>query len=384
MNLTAVLFWLALGALEALQTFVRMRMAGASLHDAIQTAVIGPGAAYAALAIMTPVVLSLGRRFPLEHPRFLRHFAIHTGAALLFPVCHQVLTALAVPLMGATEMPGITLPTLLARWIVAYFTIDVLRYWAIVALYHVARYRERSLTRELEAHQYRAQAHALQASLVQARLETLTQQLQPHFLFNALNAISGFVLREEPERAATLLSHLADLLRVSLRKSEPEVPLSSELDVVRSYLALECARFGPQLTITWEIQDQALDKRLPAFVLQTIVENAIRHGVGSVSGIGHVRIAAAVVKDHLVLEVADSGAGFQLDADGLPAADGIGLPNTRQRLAQLYGAHASMTFENPAQGGAMVRLSVPITSVVPHRPVTAIVPEPSLTARFPI
>jgi two-component system, LytTR family, sensor kinase len=215
------------------------------------------------------------------------------------------------------------------------------------------RYRERErAAAALELEQAR-----LRASLSEARLETLQMQLQPHFLFNALHAISTLILKGDTRGANEMLSHLSRFLRMTLdRADSPTVPLAAELDALDAYLRIQRERFRDRLHVTMEIDERALSAAVPNLVFQPLVENSIRHGIGSEIGSGTILVRAAVAGDRLALEVEDDGRGLP---DGTVPANGIGLANVRERLEQLYpGTHEFALRERPG-GGTIARIVIP-------------------------
>jgi LytS/YehU family sensor histidine kinase len=225
-------------------------------------------------------------------------------------------------------------------------------YWIVVsattAVLHSRRARERE-RRSLE----------LTASLAQSRLATLRAQLQPHFLFNSLNAISTLVHRD-PHAADEMIGNLSDFLRLTLEHSEAqELPLRSELEFVRRYLAIEQVRFGDRLRIIEEIPEHTLDFLVPVLLLQPLVENALKHGIAPKRGLATLRITATRSADHLVITVDDDGVG--LSAPTTPSS-GIGLSNTRSRLRELHGTQADLTLENLPSGGTRATVRLPVRS----------------------
>lgn len=207
----------------------------------------------------------------------------------------------------------------------------------------------------LQAERERAlRAEALAQS---ARLEALRYQLNPHFLFNALNGISALVVSGRGADAATMIARLADLLRSTLDRPDGDVvPLSVELDVVRKYLDVEQARFADRLHVDMAIDGPALKARVPALLLQPIVENAVRHAVAPREEGGRIAIAAERVGGRLRLVVEDDGPGL---ASTGAVEDGVGLKNTRERLAHSYGDAQALTLERGGLGGLRVKIELP-------------------------
>ncbi|MBN8245823.1 MAG: histidine kinase [Verrucomicrobia bacterium] len=231
--------------------------------------------------------------------------------------------------------------------------LDGLAFVTLVGIAQAIHFRRRLGERE-------AQAVALESRLVQARLHTLQAQLQPHFLFNALNGIATLV-RRDPRTAEEMLASLSELLRASLSGSGcQEIPLRDELDFLERYLELQQMRFGDRLTVERDIAPGTRECLVPALVLQPLVENAIRHGIEPSSHPGRVRIAARCADADLVLEVTDNGVGLSGAGRG-PASPGggLGLSSVQERLAGLYGERQDFRLEEGPDGGVQVRIRIP-------------------------
>jgi len=194
----------------------------------------------------------------------------------------------------------------------------------------------------------------LEATLAKSRLEALTMQLQPHFLFNALNAIAALV-HKNPDAADEMLAALSDLLRLTLETSrEQELPLRRELEFVERYLMIEHVRFGDRLQFELDVAPETEAALVPTFLLQPLVENAVRHGLEPRSGNGKLVIRARRDNGSLRLSVEDNGVGL---SDGKPGREGIGLANTRARLHELYDGAANVELRN--RDGLTVELTLP-------------------------
>jgi sensor histidine kinase YesM len=222
-------------------------------------------------------------------------------------------------------------------------------YWVVVGLAIAAVFYRRSRQRELHASQ-------LETRLSEARLDLLRRQLQPHFLFNSMNAIAELI-HENPDRADRMLSGLSDLLRESLHASgRQKVPLRDEIALTRRYLDLHAERLGERLRVRIDVPDECLDLAVPHFVLQPLVENAVVHGIAPAESGGWVRVAATRHTDSLVLTVEDSGEGL----GGVDVAHGVGLSNTRARLDGLFGTRAVLAVRPRPGGGAIATIQLPI------------------------
>jgi GAF domain-containing protein len=210
-----------------------------------------------------------------------------------------------------------------------------------------------------EAHEHELRTSQLEVRLTEARLEALRAQLNPHFLFNALNTIAMLVRREANADALRGIVGLSQLLRQVLdRREAAEVGLGEELALVEHYLAIEQLRYRERLQVEIEVKPETLEARVPSLLLQPLVENAVRHGVGARNQAGHVRIAGRRLGDRLRLEVRDDGPGFP--PGWTPRSGrGLGLANTRERLLGLYAGNQRLELGNAPGGGALVAVTIP-------------------------
>ena len=227
------------------------------------------------------------------------------------------------------------------------FYSDVWMYFPLVWLQNLRDYYRQFREREVTAAR-------LEAQLTRSQLELLRNQLRPHFLFNALNSVSA-LMAEDAQAAEDMLADLSYMLRESLRGSaNQEISLRQELDLLTAYMRIQHRRFEDRLEINTDVEPACLEAQTPSFLLQPLVENAIRHGIAPLSRIGRIEIAAGHLDGHLVLRVTDNGSGLAPDFK-----EGIGLSNTRQRLAQLYGPGQSLQVRNNTDQGVTVRISIP-------------------------
>ncbi len=297
-------------------------------------------------ALFTPAICWLSQHFRFERQTWLRALAVHVPSVLVFSVAHIAALEGVQWWMAASE--GITLDwwSEVKRSAVLNFDWEMMTYWAIAGISHAVLYYRESRDRAVRASQ-------LETRLVAAQLKTLQQQLQPHFLFNTLHAISALMHRDV-EAADRTLMRLSDLLRMTLDSlGQQEVTLKSELEFLSKYLEIEQTRFADRLVVRFEVQPDALDTLVPNLLLQPLVENAIKHGVAKKAGPGHIDITARRDHDKLWIEVRDDGAG--LSDSGLNALQkGIGVSTTRARLQHQFGADYRFEFHRLAQGVAVV------------------------------
>ena len=318
------------------------------------------------VAALTAGVLWLGRRFPLERRHWPRRVALHLVCSIGFSLLAVALDSFALVKM---DLFPLTLknnfremfPTIM----VLGFHGNVITYWTVLAVQHGLRVYRRYQEREKEALRLELHASELKAQLVNAQLAALKMQLQPHFLFNTLNAIMVLVRQQKGPQAEEMLVRLSDLLRCVLDDvAEQEVPLRRELEYLELYLAIEQVRFQDRLRVELSVAPEALDAAVPQMGLQPIVENAIRHGIGRSSAAGRIAISAARRGGMLEIEVKDDGPGLAAGESGAAGAvAGIGLANTRARLRQLYGDGARLEVCNGAGGGAVATMLVPYHDV---------------------
>ena len=315
-----------------------------------------------AWAVLVPGMLWMARRYRFGRHTWPKAAAMHALAVIAFTFAHAVLTiAMRVPIQSYFDRPAGFLASFQELFFL-YFDWEMMTYWAIVGLSHAIDFHNEAQERELTTAQ-------LQTRLAEASLQSLQRQLHPHFLFNTLHTISALMHRD-PEAADAMLAQLSDLLRLTLeRVGTQEVALKEELDFLEKYLEIEQTRFGERLQVKLDIHPDTLDAAVPNFLLQPLVENAVRHGIAQKIGGGRVEISARHDGDELVLVVRDTGPG--LSAEKRTALrTGVGLSNTRSRLQHLFGDRHRFEFDEPAGGGLAVRIAIPFALDPESRPDT--------------
>lgn len=296
-------------------------------------------------AALSPVVVRILRRWPL-HPISVSSGFLHFGASLVFSLVHLILhLSLAFILTGSPTLPGGS--STILQQAVHNYPLGVLAYWIIIAIDSTTNYYERYDREQLRSSQ-------LQAQLAEAHLRTLQMQLQPHFMFNALNSLSDLVI-SEPKAALRLIARLGDFLRLTLQNSGAQwVSLRREVDFLDAYLEIERVRFADRLRVVFELDPESLDSEVPNLILQPLVENAVRHGVASHIGPALIRLSAKRRGDILRIEVRDNGPGMPDNV-----REGLGIGNTRERLQQIYGSRYSFKVDNQVEGGVAAFFELP-------------------------
>ncbi len=301
-------------------------------------------------------VLSIGivwfcGRNRLEPGRVWRWVLKHLGAGLVFSAAYIVTTSWLLAGERSVQTGEIlTFSFLVKKLAIHYCVMNLMMYWIVVFGHLGWHYYQRFRERELQTAELRRQ-------LTEAKLEALRMQLNPHFLFNTLHAISALI-HENPEAADRVVARLSELLRLSLDQSKPqEVPLCEEIGFLDRYLEIEQTRFSDRLEVQKQIESSVNDALVPYLILQPLVENAIRHGIEPREESGRISIQARRNNGTLELRVTDNGPG--LGAGQAAPAEGIGLSNTRSRLSHLYGKDYRFELHNADGGGLEARIDLP-------------------------
>ena len=308
-------------------------------------------------APLIPFIVLLARRFPFTGGRVWRALAIHGPGAIVASLLQIAAFAASSAIVRQVRFGTGSFEDALRTGFAFKFHTGVVVYGALVLGVQAMLFSERSRSEQLR----RAE---LDRRLAEAQLRILQTHLQPHFLFNTLNAIAATV-RSDPDAAERMIVLLGDLLRTALRhRDEQELSMREELAFLQMYVDIQKLRFGSRLGVEVSVAPQTLDARLPSFVLQPLVENAIRHGVASRPGPGRVRLDGRLSDGRLEIDVTDDGPGPGPSAtagvEGDGERTGLGLSNTRERLRLLYGDACECRLECAPGGGARVHLSLPL------------------------
>jgi sensor histidine kinase YesM len=303
--------------------------------------------------IATPAIIWSADRWPINRQRWRHRVLLHLSIATAFIVSLNIVgPMLAWLILGRPSTFGVVLRQGVLGLISA-FHLALIVYAFILGAGHYLRTLDIRRSEQLRAER-------LRADLASAQLRALTLQLQPHFLFNALNAVGALIITERNREAFEVVGRLGELLRALLAiEHRDEVSLREELELVEAYVSIEQARLGERLRVTWNVGPDLASAQVPPMLLQPLVENAIRHGIARSSNGGSVVIDATKAGTRLALVVADDGP----DMPNAPARDtteraGVGLENTRQRLAHLYGDDQRLDLSRDA-GWTCVRVELP-------------------------
>jgi signal transduction histidine kinase len=350
--------WLVPALLSGFDTYMQDRLEG---RAAEWRWVIFNGVDWLLYAVLTPVVFRASRRFPLRRPHIAGRVAIHIAGALAMCVAWAAMgSALRLAIFPRTADLTVYKVWLgFVSWVFTTLPFGVGVYFALVGIQHSFFYFAQARERE-------TQAARLAAQLSEARLGALRMQLNPHFLFNSLNAITVLVRDGDTGDASRMLELLSGVLRQVLQTDRGhETSLAEELDFLKRYLAIEQVRFSDRLRPRVEIDASIARAAVPRFLLQPLVENALRHGIARRGDAGLVEIAGRREGETLVLTVRDDGPGLEEMAG---SAGGVGLSNTRERLEALYGERASLTVANAEGGGAIATVRLPYHETTETQP----------------
>jgi two-component system LytT family sensor kinase len=313
---------------------------------------------YYSWVFLAPLVFRLEDRFPAARGHWPRNLAILTAASLGMAYLGYELSNL----MNAATSLAYGLPILISKpyWAIPgrELGIHLQLYWSMVLTAYVIRKFIRARERERVASRLALEKAQLEMDLRRAELDVLRMRLNPHFLFNTLQNISVLVAHDQ-DTAGKMLTRLGDLLRAAFRRDvQPESTLSAEIELTKAYLEVEKMRFDDRLSITVDLNAGVKEAMVPVFLLQPLVENALKHGLQCVKGVGSIYIGSVRDRERLILTVADNGSG-------LPAATldeielGVGLGSTRERLLRMYPNSHEFSVRRLTEGGSEIRIVLP-------------------------
>jgi two-component system, LytTR family, sensor kinase len=304
--------------------------------------------------ILAPAVFFLAEKFPIKRGNIGKNLLIHLVAAIGVALIHLSLIVIFRHVFLRGINSPFTFVETFQRLLLSNINFDFLGYWILVAFAHFRDANRRYLEREKEAAQIAVKAAQLETQLAQSQLNSLKMQLHPHFLFNTLNSISALI-HDDAKTANEMLVRLSELLRIALNSEKMQkVSLKEELEFLQSYLEIEKMRLQDGLTVHFEIEKETLDAKIPNLILQPIVENAVKHGISSLSEGGKLLIKSRLENGFVELSVKDNGVGIK---DSAIKSNGIGLKNTQERLEKIYGENH--TFEIILDDGVSVKIKIP-------------------------
>lgn len=368
-----ILFWVFIGVISALQAHVSARMEGApiSLWESVGRQI----PLWAFWIFVTPLIVWLVRAVPIDRSGWARAVGVHVTAALAATALHALWLVAINHLLDVISQDTWTIWLLFRMIFIGRLYVDILTYGAILGGIVAFDYHDRLRERELRGSR-------LETRLARARLDALRMQLNPHFMFNALNAIAAQVRGGRGAVAVSMLGGLGELLRYALDSDEDRlVPVWQEIAFLERYFELEQIRFGDRLEVSVEVDPDAEVALVPPLLLQPLAENAVHHGIarrddgrgaGEEGGPGRIWVRASKEGDGLAISISDNGGGLEAAAPSVAIGDGaagvasaregVGLRNTRERLLELYGdQHRFDVGERPG-GGVRVELRVPFSA----------------------
>ncbi len=349
-----VAIWGGIGLFDATQNVFVMRAEG--MHHYWSRLFFTLLISWLPWLLATPLVLRLGRRHPPAKWRRAATWAAHLGACGAIGLVYSVWVAMWESWLNpwALSQPDPFRELWLHKFSGGLLS-DVILYSVILLVGHLIDSREKLALQQTETAR-------LSEQLSKAQLNALRRQIEPHFLFNTLNAIAGLVREQRNDAAVSMIAGLSDFLRRVVEDSDrQQVPLGEELEFTQKYLEIQKARFAERLQFSVEVPAELLSAQVPSLILQPMVENAVKHGIAKRVHGGAIRIAASRSNGTLTLSVYNDGPS--LPAGWETSAPGIGISNVRTRLQSLYGEGFDLRLRNRKRGGVEAAVSVPYVSV---------------------
>jgi two-component system LytT family sensor kinase len=351
--------WFGFALVDAMDTVLVMR--GEGMHHAWTKLFVTTMVSWLPWALSTGFVLRLGRRFPPVQLRPLGTWVAHLGACaaigLIFSAWRTWLDFAFNPYAYSSQ-PGPFAHIWFDKFYNGILTFLVL-YAAMVTVSYVLDSRERLAVQ-------RTETARLNELLSKAQLDALRRQIEPHFLFNTLNAVAGLVREGRNDAAVGMIAGLSDFLRRVLQDStQQQVPLGEEMEFAQKYLDIQKVRFADRLQLSVDVPRELYPAQVPSLILQPMVENAVKHGIAKRAQGGAIRIAASRSEGVLTLRVSNDGPS--LPEGWETARPGIGMSNVRTRLESLYGDAFELSMRNQDAGGVEVSVSLPFAVALPGR-----------------
>jgi two-component sensor histidine kinase len=349
--------WSGVGLFEATQTVFVMRAEG--MHHAWTYLFLTLLFSWLPWGLATPLVLRLGRQYSLTRWKRVSPWGVHLAACAAIGVVSAAWTASMEMLLNpwALSPPPNAFAPLFSKKLSNGLLADLILYSTILLVSHMLDSRDRLALQQTETAR-------LNEQLSKAQLNALRRQIEPHFLFNTLNAIAGLVREKRNDAAVSMIAGLSDFLRHIVEDSErQEVSLGEELEFVQKYLDIQKVRFAERLQFSVEVPEQLLPAQVPALILQPMVENAVKHGIAQRVEGGAIRISASRANGFIILSVYNDGP--KLPEGWEKTHCGIGISNVRTRLQTLYGGEFEVKMANQEPDGVAVSVSLPYLTF-PH------------------
>ena len=346
--------WSGVGLFDASQTVFVMRAEG--MHHAWVRLFVTLLLSWLPWALATPLVLRLGRQYPPAQWRRFSTWAAHFSACASIGLVYAAWTASLEELLNPWAM--VPRPEPFADlWLHKFYSgllSYLILYGVILMVSYMLDSRERLVLQQ-------AETARLNEQLSKAQLSALRKQIEPHFLFNTLNAIAGLVRENKNDEAVTMIAGLSDFLRRVLEDSDrQQVTLAEELEFAQKYLDIQKVRFAGRLRVGVSVPEELFPAQVPTLILQPMVENAIKHGIAKRVQGGAIQIAASRSNGRLTISVYNDGPGLPAECERIPS--GIGMHNVRTRLQGLYGDAFELNMRNRDPGGVEASLSLPFVS----------------------
>jgi two-component system LytT family sensor kinase len=346
--------WFGVGLFDATQTVFVMRSEG--MHHSWVSLYATLLVSWLPWALATPLVLRLGRRYPVARWKRLRTWAVHFTMCVLIGLAFSAWIAFWEQWLNPWALiPGPDpFPLLLLHKFENGLLSYLILYGIILLVSHILDSQKQLALQQTETAR-------LNEQLSKAQLNALRRQIEPHFLFNTLNAIAGLVREKRNDTAVSMIAGLSDFLRRVVQDSDrQQVPLQAELEFTRKYLDIQKVRFAERLEFSVDVAEELLLAQVPSLILQPMVENAVKHGISKRAQGGAIRIAAFCNNGTLTMRVYNDGPALP---NGWEAnQSGIGISNVRTRLQSLYGDAFELSMHNQEPDGVEVSCSVPFVS----------------------
>lgn len=350
-------FWTIIGLFATIQTYIHYSVhnferKGSLIWSQLLIEILPPWYYW---ALITPLVFYIGKKFPLRLEKIWFTFPINLIFSIVLTFPFLIVSSFFYHLSFGLPISIEGIWSFIYKHLISDFHFSLLTYWAILGFGFAFNFYRQLREREIQATKMALHSSQLENQLIQAKLDTLKSQIHPHFLFNTLNAVSA-IMGRDLKSARRVIARLSELLRINLETSDKQfVSFREELDLLNLYLEIEQERFRHRLTINIDIPTEIWECEVPHFILQPLVENAIKHGISNNESNGLIKISAFRNDDKLQIQIDDNGKGIP---DNLK--EGIGLSNTKERLEKLYRSDYKLIFQDSDLGGTRVLLRIPL------------------------